>query len=202
MNKKKRRISVIEIIGISMVLLGLGIIAWDFATDYFARQSINREMQDFLNAPNVVDPQAMPDESSAGNMWGTIEIPKLNLHHPIIVSSDWGFLNRYVVAWPNSSIPPEEGNFSIAGHNGRCASCVFRNFEYLKSGDEIRLTNKDQTVFVYSIYDVFEVHYTDTSVLLSTPNETTLTLVTCSEPNEYAEYRTIVKAKLVETITK
>lgn len=196
--KKKSKNSFLTILGTIMIIAGLGFIAWDLGTTYFERQSIDQEMQDFFNAAVLPEEQAMPEEASDTELWGMIQIDKLDLNFPIIQSDNWDYLSRYLVAWEQSVAPPGEGNFSIAGHNGRCASCVFRNFEKLEKEDQIRLVDRDNT-YTYVIYDIFEVFYTDTSVLNETPGETTLTLVTCTEQTHYDEYRTIVKARLIDT---
>lgn len=198
-NKKKR--SFLGIVGTIMIIVGLGFIAWDFGTTYIQRKSIEKEMQDFFNAPLLTDDDSVPKEASDKNLWGMIQIDKLDINFPIIKSDDWSYLNRYLVAWEQSTNPPEKGNFSIAGHNGRCASCVFRNFDKLEKKDTIRLVDKEN-IYTYEIYDIFKVFYTDTSVLNETKDKTTVTLVTCTEQTTYDEYRTIVKGELIKTEPK
>lgn len=198
-NKKKR--SFLGIVGTIMIIVGLGFIAWDFGTTYIQRKSIEKEMQDFFNAPLLTDDDSVPKEASDKDLWGMIQIDKLDINFPIIKSDDWSYLNRYLVAWEQSTNPPEKGNFSIAGHNGRCASCVFRNFDKLEKKDTIRLVDKEN-IYTYEIYDIFKVFYTDTSVLNETKDKTTITLVTCTEQTTYDEYRTIVKGELIKTEPK
>lgn len=196
--KKTKKTSFLTILGIIMIISGLSFIAWDLGSTYFERKAIDTEMQEFFNAAQLGEEQAMPGEVKDDELWGMIEIEKLDLKFPIIQSDNWDYLSRYVVAWEQSVSPPDEGNFSIAGHNGRCASCVFRNFEKLEIKDTIKLTDKNNT-HTYEIYDIFEVFHTDTSVLNETPGETTVTLVTCTEQTHYDEYRTIVKGKLINS---
>ncbi len=198
-NKKKR--SFLGIVGTIMIIVGLGFIAWDFGTTYIQRKSIEKEMQDFFNAPLQTDDDSVPKEASDKDLWGMIQIDKLDINFPIIKSDDWSYLNRYLVAWEQSTNPPEKGNFSIAGHNGRCASCVFRNFDKLEKKDTIRLVDKEN-IYTYEIYDIFKVFYTDTSVLNETKDKTTVTLVTCTEQTTYDEYRTILKGELIKTEPK
>ncbi|MEG0327385.1 MAG: sortase [Erysipelothrix sp.] len=183
-----------------MIVAGLTLIGKDFVVNYIEREQQKRDLQNFMNAPQLSDDEELPEEATTGTVWGTIEIEKLDVNHLIMKSDDWSYLNRYVVAWERSVEPPLEGNFSIAGHNGRCASCVFRNFDKLENGDEVKISNKENT-FVYKIYNIDDhVHYTDTSVLEDTPGKTTLTLVTCTEQSTVNPWRTIVKAELVEVI--
>lgn len=198
--KKKRKFSWLQLTGILMILAGLCLIIVDFANSYNERNSIKNELETFLAAASNGENGTMPSEAAASDMWGTIEIEKLDVRHPIIISDNWDYLNRYVVAYPNGVTPPENGNFSIAGHNGRCASCVFRNFESLENGDEIKLQDKTLTTYVYKIYDIFEVDETDTSVLNQVEDRAILTLITCSEPSNYDTRRVIVKAELIESI--
>lgn len=198
-DKKLNKPSFLTILGILMIVAGLGFIAWDLGSTYIERKAIDNEMQEFFNAAQLPEDQVIPEEAQDSDLWGMIQIDKLDLKFPIIQSDNWEYLSRYVVAWEESVSPPSEGNFSIAGHNGRCASCVFRNFEKLENGDEVKLIDKDN-IYIYEIYNIFEVFYTDTSVLNETPGETTVTLVTCTEQTHYDEYRTIVKGKLVSTV--
>ncbi|AGN25012.1 sortase [Erysipelothrix rhusiopathiae] len=195
--KKKKKFNLFGFLGIMMILAGLGIIIYDVGSSYLEREALKRELQDFLNAPLPQDDSDGPSKQET-DKWGSIEIEKLDINHLIVKSDDWGYLNRYVVAWNRSIDPPGEGNFSIAGHNGRCASCVFRDFEKIEKGDTIKLHRKeDNTTYIYKVYDNFEVPYTDTSVLNDDESRgATLTLVTCTEANDYSVNRTIIKAEL------
>lgn len=199
MTQKKRKVSFLEIIGIIMILAGFGIIAYHLGSSYYERQALKNELQDFMNAPAGINDDDNIIKQEA-DKWGSIEIDKLGLNHLIVKSDDWGYLSRYVVAWNQSIDPPGVGNFSIAGHNGRCASCVFRDFDRLEVGDEVKLNRKeDNTTYVYKIYNTLIVPYTDTSVLNPEEGKTTLTLVTCTEQNDYDVNRTIIKAELVDS---
>lgn len=199
-NKKKRNI--LGSFGTLLIVIGISMIVWSYTSTYLEKRSIDKEMQAFFEAPMLTDDDdfVMPEEAHENDLW-RLEIDVLDIDHPVIQSSNWDYLNRYLVAWDHSPVPPNNGNFSIAGHNGRCASCVFRNFDKLKIGDQVKISDKENT-YVYDITDIFEVIYTDVSVLEDTPDKPTLTLVTCTKQITYDEYRTIVKAELVETISK
>lgn len=198
-NKKNKALS---FVGTLLIIIGLSMIIYSFGSTYLEKRAIDKEMQAFFDAPMLTDDDdfVMPDEAHENELW-RLEIEKLDIDHPVIQSSNWDYLNRYLVAWDHSPVPPKKGNFSIAGHNGRCASCVFRNFDRLEIGDEVKISDREFT-YIYEITNIFEVIYTDVSVLEDTPEETTLTLVTCTKQVTYDEYRTIVKAKLVDTIEK
>lgn len=197
--KKRRKIDVLNVLGVLLIIVGLSIFAYDYGTRFFERQSQQKELTDFLNAPLLSegDDFEKPSEGSDVDRWGTIKIDKLGVNHIIAKSNDWSLLNRYVVAWEKSPNPPEKGNFAIAGHNGNCASCVFRDFDKLENGDTVQLTH-GKDVFTYKITKIYIVEATDLSVLDDTPNESTLTLVTCKDQITNDPYRLIVKATLVE----
>ncbi len=201
MEKKKtiRKPDWLNIIGILLILTGLTIGGIDLFTKYTDRRDQAQELQDFMKAPQLTDTSEMPEEDANKNVWGAITIDKLGVNHLIAKTNDWSYLNRYVVAYESSPNPPENGNFAIAGHNGNCASCVFRDFDKLETGDTVKLDDKVNT-YVYKIEKIFTVFHTDVSVLDHTPNEATLTLITCTRQSTEDEYRTIVKATLVETI--
>lgn len=197
---KKRKIDIFRILGVLFILVGLTIMAVDFGTRFLDRRSQQNELQDFLNAPLLSDDDDfnVPSEGNDANRWGTIKISKLGVNHIIAKSNDWSLLNRYVVAWENSPNPPSNGNFAIAGHNGNCASCVFRDFDQLELGDTVELNDKTNN-YTYEITDIYIVEATDLSVLDDTPDAATLTLVTCKDQITNDPYRMIVKAILVDT---
>lgn len=201
MEQKKivRKPDWLNIIGILLILAGLTIGAVDLITKYTERRDQEKELQDFLNAPLLTDSSEMPTEDANMNVWGAITIDKLGVNHLVAKTNDWSYLNRYVVAYENSPNPPANGNFAIAGHNGNCASCVFRDFDKLEIDDVIKLDDKTNT-YVYKITKIFVVPQTEVSVLDDTPDEATLTLITCTIQSTEDENRTIVKASLVETI--
>lgn len=198
MKKNKRKLNVLNIIGVLLIFIGLSIFAYDYGTRFFERRSQQKELSDFLNAPLLSegDDFEKPTEGSDADRWGTIKIDKLGVNHIIAKSSDWSLLNRYVVAWEKSPNPPEKGNFAIAGHNGNCASCVFRDFDKLELGDTVELMHQ-KVVYTYSITQIYIVEATDLSVLDDTPDKSTLTLVTCKDQITNDPYRLIVKAELI-----
>lgn len=198
MKKTKRKPNIINILGVIFICIGLTIFAVDFFTRYFERQSQQQELMDFLNAPLLSEDDNFesPSEGTDEQRWGTIKIDKLGVNHIVAKSSDWSLLNRYVVAWENSPNPPSNGNFAIAGHNGNCASCVFRDFDKLELGDTVELM-REKVVYTYKITKIYIVEATDLSVLDDTPDKATLTLVTCKDQITNDPYRLIVKAELV-----
>lgn len=193
MKKKRRKISILGVVGMLLILTGVSMIGYKFVSDYIENKSIQDELDDFFDNP-FAEGGVVPEEAD-GETLGAIKIESIDLNHLVMQSANWDYLNRYVVAWPDKTL--DEGNFSIAGHNGACASCVFRDFNKLKTGEIVTITTKDK-IYTYEIYEIKTVVYTDMSVLDDVEGKVTLTLVTCSVPMTYDEYRTIVKAELKE----
>ncbi|WP_159649195.1 sortase [Erysipelothrix aquatica] len=197
--EKKKKVNVLGIIGILMTVLGLSIIVYDVGIKYFERKSQEQELQNFMNAPLLSENSELPAETVDANVWGYIVIEKLGVNHLIAKTNDWNYLSRYVVAYESSPEPTGNGNFAIAGHNGNCASCVFRDFDKLEIGDEVILNDKKNT-YTYRIEDISTVHHTDVSVLNDTPDSRTLTLITCTEQTTVDPWRTIVKATQISEV--
>lgn len=197
MEKKRRKISILGVVGMLLILSGVGMIGYKFVSDYMENKSIQNELDDFFDQP-FAEEGVIPAEAD-GETLGAIKIDSIDVNHLVMQSANWDYLNRYVVAWPDKTL--DEGNFSIAGHNGACASCVFRDFDKLKNGEIVTLTTKDK-IYTYEIYDIKTVVYTDVSVLDDVPDKVTLTLVTCSVPMTYDEFRVVVKAELVEVVDR
>lgn len=196
MKQSKRRLSLLQIIGILLILTGVGMMLYQTISTQLQQQSIQKELESFLNAPNSSE---KPSEGEDISIWGALEIPALDIKHPVVATTNWYWLDRYVVAYPQN-YPNEGGNFAMAAHNGRCAACVFKDLKHIQLDDEIILTTKTHK-YVYKVRSIKEnVFYTDTSVLESTPGKQEVTLITCMLPNDYDEYRLIVSGDLVETI--
>ena len=194
---KKRKISILGVVAILLILTGVSMIGYKFISEYIENKSINEELDSFFDQPFVEEGE-MPEAADAEAM-GVINIESIGVNHLVMQSENWDYLTRYVVAWPNKTL--DEGNFSIAGHNGACASCVFRDFDKLNDKDVITLTTKDK-VYTYEIFEIKTVVYTDVSVLEDIPGKTTLTLVTCSQPLTYDEFRVIVHAELKTVVDR
>ncbi len=85
----------------------------------------------------------------------------------------------------------EIGNFCIVGHNYKKEN-MFYNLINLSIGDEIYLLDNKNGKYTYTIYDIYKVKPTDTSVLEQNTNDKReITLITCVN---YSNTRLIIKA--------
>lgn len=191
MKKTKRKISILGVVGVLLIMVGTGLIAKEVITKYYEKQKVSQAIDSFFDQP-IVEVGQSPTVAE-GDVFGTIEMPDIGTIAPIVQSENWDYLAKYVVAWPNRTL--DEGNFSIAGHNGDCASCLFRDIHRLENGDKIIITTRE-SVYEYEVYKNFEVHYTDVSVLENDGDKTTITLVTCEEAYVGSTVRVIIQAEL------
>lgn len=202
MKNKLKKINILGLVGFLLVVTGLSAITYDILTNYFEQKRIESDRQDFLDSINngegEDDPENNPSENSFDTVQGILKIEKIGVDNPVSISGDFDLLYRYLVAYKDSAIPPDEGNFTITGHNGNCANCGFRNLYRLVDGDVIVFTDKTRKTYKYEVYDNFIVDKSDIYVLDDIKDETTLTLITCQYPSLTRPERLIIRARLVE----
>lgn len=199
---RKRRINFFTLLGVILVIAGLSSIAFDFFTQYQQQKSIETEKKQWLSEIRNIDISNTQSETVVedSNIWGLIQIDKIELEAPINTSGNFNLLLRYLVAYKESPLPPNQGNFAIAGHAGVCANCGFDRLKRLSNGDEIQLMDRTST-YIYEVYDMFVIKDTDVWVLDPVGNETTLTLITCDKPHADSPDRLIIRARLTKTKT-
>lgn len=119
---------------------------------------------------------------------------------PLVVIGGVGIeeLKRGPGHYPGTAPPGEDGNFAVAGHRTTYGA-PFLHLDELQAGDEIHVTDRDGTVWVYRYVEERIVYPGDVSVIGHDPlgtGEPTLTLTTC-HPRFSARQRLIVFAELV-----
>lgn len=125
------------------------------------------------------------------NLFGIIEIPKINVYYPVFSHLDEELLKIAPCKF-NGNSPKENGNICIAGHNYN-NNLFFSNLSNLEAGDEIFLYDNDGKKYIYNVFSIYEVNSTDLSpVLENSQNKKILTLITCNNLNDK---RIVVKAK-------
>lgn len=136
-------------------------------------------------------PNNETNEESSNNLFGIIEIPKINLYYPVFSHLTEDLLKVSPCKFYGNT-PNESGNICIAGHNYD-NSLFFSKISTLSSNDEIFLFDNYGTQYAYFVYDIYEVEPSDlTPISNYEPNEKVLTLVTC---NNFNSNRVILKAK-------
>lgn len=123
---------------------------------------------------------------------GILEIPKIEIKYPIINETTEETMKLSITKFWGPENPNEIGNYTIAGHNNRDGT-MFGKTKYLQKGDIIKLTNLNNTIVEYRIFDIYSVDPNDTSYVESIENGTReVTLITCTKGHEE---RLIIKAR-------
>ena len=122
-----------------------------------------------------------------------LTIPKINLETYVFEDYDedamWICPTKYFGPNPN-----EEGNYCIAAHNYDKEN-MFNHIIELEKGDIIYLSDNENGIVEYEVYDIYKVKPTDNTPLEQNTNgKTELTLITCSD---YSSKRIIVKARKI-----
>lgn len=97
----------------------------------------------------------------------------------------------------------EVGNYILAAHCSRYdKSFMFTSLRYLKSGDEIKVSD-DKNVYVYKVNFVKKVNRNDTSLINESTADKLITLYTCYDVNHfYPRYRIVASGTLDRTIER
>jgi sortase A len=100
--------------------------------------------------------------------------------------------------YPDTALPGEPGNFSVAGHRTTHGAPFF-HLNQVRQGDQILVTDRDGTRYTYEVSRQQVVLPSDTWVIAADPlgtGEPTMTLTTCN-PRFSAAQRLVVHAELV-----
>lgn len=196
---------ILNILGSIFLIIGLSLFAIHFYNQYIETKNVNQLKEDFMASLNEV-----PDENPDGDtiddipnlekdIWGMLYIDSVDIELPIAIRDNFDGLYSHLVAYDYLPIPPEEGNFTIAGHNGSCPVCTFRYLHDVENGDEVKIITKKHTL-TYEVYETLEVLNTETWVLDPIEDETTLSLLTCKYSSWTNPWRLIVRARLIESV--
>ena len=95
----------------------------------------------------------------------------------------------------------EEANVYIAGHRigyeGEASHLVFYDLDSLQEGDEVILTDAEDTRYTYRVFRSYVVGPSDYHVTFPIPGKNVVSLQTCT-PVPTFEERLVVQAELVE----
>lgn len=128
------------------------------------------------------------------NAIGMIAIPKVSLHLPIMK----GLANDNLsvgAATMTADQKMGEGNYALAGHDTSRKGVLFSPLGYVKTGDNIYLTDM-KNVYRYKVtlkknVDQYKVHWVD-----PVPNQKLITLITCEVSTASRADRIMVRGQL------
>lgn len=158
---------------------------------------------DYTNAQNWFPAYNPPAGTEAGNLKVssyTLSIPKLGIENATVSTVGYE-LDKYLVNYPGTAIPSDNGNAVIYGHstlpqlfNSKDYKTIFATAYKLSVGDEVFATVENVT-YRYKIFSVTVVDPSDTSIFSQTYDNSYITLVTCTPPGTTWK-RLIIKARL------
>lgn len=147
----------------------------------------------YSNIPKENSDNEVSNEAES-NLFGIIEIPKLDLYYPVFSHLEENLLKISPCKFYGTS-PKEVGNICIAGHNYN-NSMFFSKLHLLDNEDQIYLYDNSGYKYIYSVFKSYEVKEDDLSPIFDYNSfSKELTLVTCNNMNSN---RLIVKSKQIE----
>lgn len=136
------------------------------------------------------DTQKQEEEIAENNLFGIIEIPKINLYYPVFSKLTEENLKVSPCKFYGTNLQ-ENTNICIAGHNYN-NDMFFSKINQLKTNDEIFIYDNTGTKYTYQVQESYEVKEDDLSPITNyNKNKKTLTLITCNNLNNN---RFIIKA--------
>jgi len=147
-----------------------------------------------LKLPQPLPPPADPYAPSPIIQIGTIEIPKIQLLHPVFEGITLTVIDHGPGHWPGSALPCQRGNAVFPGHRVTHTH-PFLNLDLLSPGDQIifHMPGKD------CVYRVTGTQIVAPTALYVTDPTPTVTLIAC-HPKHSAAERIVVKGVLVAAI--
>lgn len=142
--------------------------------------------------PPVTVP-AFPSNIDLGKGLGYIEIPKMGLNDILIAGVRVDDLKSGVGHFPETPVPGQMGNASLAGHRTTFGA-PFSNIDKLEPGDEVIIATI-QGRYVYRVTGTTIHKPSDYDVVANVPDKAMLTMISC-HPKATAKQRIVVTAEL------
>ena len=198
--------------GLSVVLLlgGLGLVGYPFATNMWTDQIQSRlenQLEDQIASPELQ--QAYRERKiETGDSLTRIKIPALGLDTVVVEGITPSALRAGAGHYPQTPLPCEGGNVSIAGHRTTYGR-PFNEIDLLEIGDTVRLETPlaTHTYRVVAHPEHLRTGCPNGACWITTPTDWSvvqptdrpmLTLTTC-HPKGSAAQRLIVRAELVSS---
>ncbi len=160
--------------------------------------------RDFTKLHNWFEDQKVLKEGDSEIEFFTLSIPKLKIDNAIVrIGGDE--LSGSLIQYPGTALPGNIGNAVIFGHSilpqyydPKNYLSIFSLLGELGRGDLVYASLKGK-IFVYEVFNSFEVRPTDLGILEQSSDGSYLSLITCTPPGHPLKpKRLIVRAKLVD----
>jgi sortase A len=176
--------------GLSVLLLlgGVALVGYPFATNMWQGR-IQQNLDNQIASPELQ--QAYRDRKvQTGDSLTRIKIPAIGVDTVVVEGVTPSALRAGAGHYPQTPLPCEGGNVSIAGHRTTYGR-PFSNVDQLKPGDTIELATPIGGCVYQVSKDPYVVEPTDLSVIAATADRS-ITLTTCT-PKGSAAQRLIIR---------
>jgi sortase A len=177
-----------------LTLVGTGLLAYPFATDLWAA----RLQSGLSGGLSAAADDYRAGKIKPGEALTRLEIPKLDVDVVVVEGTSLAALRAGAGHYPATPLPGEPGNVAIAGHRTTYGR-PFNRMDELVRGDRVILT----TPIARNVYEItgdpFVVEPTDWSPIDDFPRGGSFLTLTSCHPEGSADYRIIVRARLIRT---
>ena len=168
------------------------------------KASFTFDNRDFTKLSSWFEDQKKLPASDDNISFFTISIPKLRIEDAVVKIGGEELSGR-LIQYPGTALPGRVGNAVIFGHsilpqyyNPKNYLSIFSLLGDLEAGDKI-YASMDNKIFVYEVFNSFEVKPTDLGILDQNKKGSFISLITCTPPGHPLKpKRLIVRAKLVD----
>ena len=175
---------------ITIVITLISFIIYNFLS-IKKEEEISDKLSGTYNIYKLYSKHSEIDYDSEDEIFGIIEIPKINIRYPVFSELNDDLLKISPCKFYGKS-PKENGNICIAGHNYD-NSKFFSNLFLLDINDKIFIQDNLDNKYIYTIFKIYEVSDSDLSPIFDYNNfSKELTLITC---NNFNKNRLVIKAK-------
>ena len=197
------RRTILSLLSLALVVAGVALIASYFLMQEETTATNSNNPQGF-NVPKISSTQ-QPDIGGPEDKTLTLTIPKMshveNASVPYTSGDDEPALKEHAAIHLDGTGFPwqPEANVYLAGHRigypGYSSFLAFYDLDKLENGDEVLVTDANDTTYTYRVFKTFVADPSDLSVTEAVPGRNVVTLQTCTLP-DYAQ-RLMVQAELV-----
>ena len=202
-SKSRLRRTILSLLSLALVVAGVALIASYFLMQEETTATNSNNPQGF-NVPKISSTQ-QPYIGGPEDKTLTVTIPKMarveNASVPYTSGDDEPALKEHAAIHLDGTGFPwqPEANVYLAGHRigypGYSSFLAFYDLDKLENGDEVMVTDANDTTYTYRVFKTFVADPSDLSVTETVPGRNVVTLQTCTLP-DYAQ-RLMVQAELV-----
>ena len=202
-SKSRLRRTILSLLSLALVVAGVALIASYFLMQEETTATNSNNPQGF-NVPKISSTQ-QPYIGGPEDKTLTVTIPKMsrveNASVPYTSGDDEPALKEHAaIHLEGTGFPWQpEANVYLAGHRigypGYSSFLAFYDLDKLENGDEVMVTDANDTTYTYRVFKTFVADPSDLSVTETVPGRNVVTLQTCTLP-DYAQ-RLMVQAELV-----